>query len=177
MPDPRHVKKTGDLCLACGMCCDGTLFDFVRLESADNVALLKKLGMPVTRSRGKDPVSRFAQPCHALCKDRTCRIYTDRPSQCRSYECGVLKDVKADRTSLPDALQLVKRVRRRADDVRRFLRSLGDQDEHRALGERFHRTTERMEAKGTSPEQKAAYADLALAVHRLKLDALERFYS
>jgi Fe-S-cluster containining protein len=171
------VGNPGDLCLSCGLCCDGTLFDFVKLGPADNGPKLTRLGLPVTLSRGKEPIARFPQPCAALCKDRSCRVYADRPQQCRDYECGVLQDLKADRIGFAAALRLVKKVRRRSEQVRRLLRTLGDQDEFRALGERFHRTSERLEAGGADDAAKARYADLCLAVHRLKLQALERFYS
>ncbi len=170
------MEKAGDLCLSCGLCCDGSLFDFVKLGPADDAQKLKGLGLPVTLSRGKAPIARFPQPCAALCRDRSCRAYADRPQQCRDYECGLLKDAKAGRTTFAAALRLIKKVRRRTQQVRRLLRELGDEDEHRALAERFHRTSERLEAGGIDAAMKAKYADLTLAVHRLKLQALERFY-
>ena len=49
------------------------------------------LGLPVTVSRAAPSVVRFRQPCMALCADRTCRVYADRPLQCRTFECGVFK--------------------------------------------------------------------------------------
>jgi hypothetical protein len=61
--------------------------------------------------------------------------------------------------------------------VRRLLRELGDTDEHRALGERFHRTSERLEAGGADEAAKAKYVDLSLAVHHLKLLSQEKFYT
>jgi hypothetical protein len=54
---------------------------------------------------------------------------------------------------------------------------LGDTDEHRALGERFHRTSERLESGGADDAAKAKFADLSLAVHRLKLLSHRRFYT
>ncbi len=170
------MQRAEDLCLSCGLCCDGTLFDFVKLEATDDAQKLKLLGLPVTVSRGKTPVTRFAQPCAALCQDRTCRAYLDRPAQCRAFECGVLKDVKAGRITATAALRLVKKARRRADEARRLLRELGDTDDHRALGERFHRTSERLEAGGSNDAAKAKYADLSLAMHHLKLQAFEKFH-
>ena len=171
------MKLGEQLCGACGLCCDGTLFDLVKLEPGDDAAKLKALGLPVTVSRGKSPVARFPQPCAALCADRTCRVYADRPWQCRVFECGVLKDAKAGRTNLADALRLVKRARRRADKVRRLLRELGDTEERRALGERFHRTSERLESGNADAAAKAKFADLSLAMHQLKLQVQERFYT
>ena len=165
------------LCRACGLCCDGTLFDLVKLEASDDVQKVKRLGLPVKISRGKVPVARFPQPCVALCEDRTCRLYAHRPWQCRVFECGVLKEAKAGRITFAVALRLVKQARQRADQVRRLLRELGDTEEHRALGERFHRMSERLESGNVDAAAKAKFADLSLAVHHLKLQAFDKFYT
>ncbi len=165
------------LCGACGLCCDGTLFDLVKLEASDDAPKLKALGLPVTVSRGKAPVARFPQPCAALCEDRTCRLYADRPWQCRVFECGVFKDAKAGRITFAAALRLVTQARRRADKARRLLRELGDTEEHRALGERFHRMSDRLESGSGDAAANAKFADLSLVVHHLKLQALDKFYT
>jgi hypothetical protein len=171
------VEASEDLCLSCGLCCDGTLFDLVKLEPSDDARKLKALGLPITASRGKIPVARFPQPCAALCKDRTCRVYADRPWQCRVFECGVLKAAKAGQISYAAARRLVKLARRRADRARRLLRELGDTDEQLGLGERFHRTSERLEAGLGDAAANVTYADLSLVMHRFKLMALEKFYT
>lgn len=171
------MKSGEQLCRACGLCCDGTLFDLVKLEPGDDAGKLQALGLPVTLSRGKSPVARFPQPCSALCRDRTCRLYAERPWQCRTFECRLFKEATAGRITFAAALSLVKQARRRADRVRRLLRGLGDTDEHRALGERFHRTSERLESGHADEAAKARFADLSLAVHRLKLLSHQRFYT
>jgi hypothetical protein len=171
------MESTGDLCRACGLCCDGTLFDGVKLEPSDDAARLKTFGLPITVSRGKAAVARFPQPCAALCADRTCRLYAQRPWQCRVFECGVLKDAKAGRITFAAALRRVGQARRRADKIRRLLRELGDTEEHRALGERFHRTSERLEAGEADAATKARFADLSLLVHKFKLEAFAKFYT
>lgn len=165
------------LCLACGLCCDGTLFDGVQLEPGDDPEKLKTLGLPVKTSRGQAPVTRFPQPCAALCGDRTCRLYVDRPKQCRTFECRVFKDARAGRIEFAAAMKLVTKTRRHADKVRRLLARLGDTDERRSLGERFHRMQETMEARPNDAAALATFADLSLAVHRLKLLSHEKFYT
>jgi Fe-S-cluster containining protein len=170
------VPSLEQLCLACGLCCDGTLFDNVRLEPSDQPKKLKALGLPVVVSRGKEPITTFAQPCAALCQDRTCLAYADRPKQCRTYECMVYQGMEAGRIAPDAALRLVTRARRQADRVRKQLRQLGDTEEHRSLGERFHRMQERMEANPGDAEALARFADLSLAVHRLKLLAHAKFH-
>lgn len=173
----RDVTPTEQLCLACGLCCDGTLFDGVQLEPGDDAGKLKALGLPVKTYRGRNPISRFPQPCAALCADRTCRLYADRPGQCRSFECKLFKQLRAGETDLAPALRLVAKTRRLADQARRLLRCLGDHDEQRSLGERFHRMDDRLRADASDPEALALFADLSYAIHRLKLLAHERFYT
>jgi hypothetical protein len=171
------VTPGEQLCRACGLCCDGTLFDLVKLEASDDARKVKSLGLPVTVSRGKIPVARFPQPCVALCEDRTCRLYADRPWQCRVFECGVFKDAKAGRITFAVALRLVKQARQRADKARRLLRELGDTEESRALGERFHRMSERLESGNADAAAMAKFADLSLVMHHLKLQAFNKFYT
>jgi uncharacterized protein len=171
------VEPAEELCLACGLCCDGSLFDLVKLEAGDDAAKLRALGLPLKVSRGKVPMVRFPQPCVALCADRTCKVYANRPWQCRTFECRVFKEAKAGRITFPAALQVVRQARRRADKIRRLLRELGDTDEHRALGERFHRTSERLEAGGADAAAMAKFADLSLAMHHFKLQAYSKFYT
>ena len=171
------MNSVDQLCLACGLCCDGTLFDGVQLEPGDDADELRALGLVVTVSRGRTPVARFPQPCAALCADRACRLYAERPRQCRTFECKVFKETQAGEIALPAALRLVAKTRRQADKARRLLRRLGDDGEERSLGERFHRMDCRLEADGSNEGALALFADLSLAMHRLKLLAHERFYT
>jgi Fe-S-cluster containining protein len=176
LPEGGAVESGEHLCLACGLCCDGTLFDLVKLEPDDDAGKLKALGLPVSFSRGRMPVARFPQPCSALCEDRSCRVYADRPGQCRNFECLLFKDAKAGRITFAAALPVVKLARRRADKVRRLLRELGDTDEYRAVGERVHRTSERVESNFADETAKSKFADLSQAVHHLKLLLQKRFF-
>src|SRR3954469_24567821 len=41
VPDGGAVNSGEQLCLACGLCCDGTLFDLVKLEGSDDARKLK----------------------------------------------------------------------------------------------------------------------------------------
>ena len=173
----RNVKSGQQLCLACGLCCDGALFDNVQLGPQDDAQKLRALGLPVAVSRAKSPITHFLQPCAALCADRTCRAYADRPAQCRNFECGVYKNLEANRITFVAALRSVQKGRRQADQVRRLLRRLGDTDEHRSLSDRFRRTQRRLESGGADASAGAAFAELGLAMHRLHLLAHKTFYT
>lgn len=165
------------LCRACGLCCDGSFFDSVRLGPGDARAKLKALGLPVEVAPTPEPVAYFCQPCTALCADRTCRVYADRPGQCRSFECGVFKAVQAGRIGFAEAVRLVQQARRRADAVRRLLRKLGDTGEQRPLGERFRRVQRRMDTGDAGEAAARTYAELGVAMHRLNLLAYEKFHT
>ena len=89
----------------------------------------------------------------------------------------MFKDAKVGRISFAAALRVVGQARRRADTIRRLLRELGDTDTHRALGERFHRTSERLESGQADDAAKAKFADLSLAMHHFKLQAFDKFYT
>jgi Fe-S-cluster containining protein len=171
------VKTVEQLCLACGLCCDGTLFDHVQLGPDDDAKKLKALGLPVAVTRTQTPLTRFRQPCAALCADRTCRLYPDRPQQCRDFECVVYKEAKAGRISFAAALRQIKKARRQKDHIRRLLRALDDTEEHRSLGERFRRTQRRMESTITDEAANHTFAELGLAVHAFNLLAHQKFYT
>ncbi len=171
------MKSAEDLCLACGLCCDGTLFGHVRLVAGDDAKKLKALGLPVVAPRTGSAAKRFPQPCAALCADGTCRVYADRPAQCRSFECGVFKAARAGEIPFSNALRTVKQARRLAATVRRLLRALGDTDDHLGLDARFARAQERLESGRADAAAADLYADLSQAMHRLSLLTHDRFHT
>lgn len=177
-----------ELCLKCGLCCNGVLFSDVRLQPGDNPARLRSLGLRLDRPRPKprigktaparDPAAgawKFQQPCAALDGCR-CRIYTDRPKYCRQFDCALLKDFQAGRIERKAALRVIHDARENAEKVRVLLRELGDTNEEAALSARFRQTARRMEESGLSKERAAAYGQLTLAVHNLNYLLSQSFY-
>jgi len=165
------------LCRACGLCCDGTLFHHVKLGEGDDPRALRAGGLPVITSRAKIPVLRSTQPCAALCADRSCRIYAQRPMQCRTFECRVFQDLTSGRISKRAALALVRRARSWADRARRLLRRFRGDDELLPLSERFLRARRRAESGEADASARETCADLSLVMHRLHLLAHERFHT
>jgi hypothetical protein len=163
----------GELCLACGLCCNGVLFKDVELQAGDDGARLEALGLPVCDS-GK--TSKFSQPCAALCADNRCRLYAERPARCREFECALFKAVLAGDLALSAALRTVQTAQQRAGKVRRLLRQLGDTRDHLALSLRFKRTRQRLESRALNAAATATFGDLTLAVQALNLLLSARFY-
>ena len=169
--------NTCDLCLACGLCCNGVLFKDVELQPADDADKLVVLGLPLKIAhRGKQSLAKAPQPCAALCADNRCRIYADRPQRCRQFECALFKNVAAGETKSDQALKTIRTTRQRAEKVRRLLRELGDTDEQLALSLRFQRMRRRLERSGFDESSAETFGELTLAVHALNVLLSSEFY-
>lgn len=106
------------LCKACGLCCSGHLFSWVRLKAVE-LTPLQKLGLPVIRS---DPRQRgFTQPCPMW--SGVCKIYDSPhyPSGCRSYNCKLLRELLDESVELDQALWVVKQAKEKIRGVEKIL--------------------------------------------------------
>jgi Fe-S-cluster containining protein len=188
-PPNSNGSAAEDICLTCGLCCNGVIFARVQLQPEDDADHLNSLGLQLRtqRNRTKDasaqparsgattPARFFSQPCAAFDGCR-CRIYDDRPVYCRHFECLLLKNVKAGHTQLAAALRIISTARERVERVRRLLRALGDTDEHLPLSARFRRTSRRLEHADPDKATAKAYGELTMAVHDLNCILSEAFY-
>jgi Fe-S-cluster containining protein len=156
------------------MCCDGTIFDDVKLGPEEDSDRLQALGLNLVRTRARSPAA-FQQPCLAFDGCR-CRIYAERPLHCRSFECLVLKSVRAGRRTVANALGIIRSTRQQVDKVCRLLRELGDTDEDAALKTRFRRTARRLQTAEQASHNASLFADLTIAMHELNLKLNEEFY-
>lgn len=117
------MSALSTLCLHCGLCCDGTLFNHVPLRRTE-VEALERLGLTV-KERAEDGVPILLQPCAAL-KERCCTVYADRPKACRRYQCYLLTALAEGEVSLEEARAVVdEALARRAsgdrESTERFL--------------------------------------------------------
>lgn len=163
------------LCLKCGLCCNGVIFRDVELQPADNAARLQSLGLPVRTPRTAAGQEKFPQPCAALDGCR-CRIYADRPTYCQQFECALFKAVRAGRVEAPAALRLIRTTRDRAERVLRLLHELGDTDERVSLSVRFRKVAKHFHAGAPTEEAADTFGELTLAVHDLNVLLSEKFY-
>lgn len=131
--DLRHAASR--LCTACGMCCNGVLFEIVRLQPQDDMRDLERLGMQIYRKK-KEPY--FKQPCRFL-DGCTCTTYETRPTRCRHFECRQLKLLAADEITESDAMAKITEVQTLVTKVQASLKELGDEAEQDSLEERTRR--------------------------------------
>ncbi|MXO70793.1 YkgJ family cysteine cluster protein [Alteraurantiacibacter buctensis] len=95
-----------NICVACGICCDGHLFDHARMYPGEQ-PLCASLGMG-TEERD-DGEGRFLLPCprHGA---EGCTVYDRRPTTCRTFRCRLLKDHEAGAISGDEALAVIGKV-------------------------------------------------------------------
>jgi Fe-S-cluster containining protein len=107
MSESRDLELTA-LCQSCGLCCDGSLFGRVRLESSDVDSARRHRLLVVANGKS------FEEPCTALVKRDThqhCSIYAERPESCRRFVCELYAGQVREPASLDDRLALVRRAK------------------------------------------------------------------
>jgi len=102
------------LCQECGICCDGTLFSFVKVYPEEMVKA-KELGIPVYKDANGRHVFDQACPCF---KNGNCSTYLQRPKKCQSFSCKLQKDVMNGAIKFNDALKIVELVKKHTGWVR-----------------------------------------------------------
>jgi Fe-S-cluster containining protein len=109
------------LCNACGLCCNGALFDYVPVEESESERL-KALGFAVRV--GPEGGLRFDHPCQQYCGDH-CGIYALRPASCRSFRCELLKKLDSKNVSLAEAMKRVAEAKQMVEHIRPSLKGQG----------------------------------------------------
>ncbi len=101
------------LCLACGLCCQGLLHDWVRLRNVE-VEPARRLGLSIEMRQGE---AMFAQPCPCHQGGR-CMVYQERPSPCREYRCKLLRGCLSGKVSWEEGLLRVEQAQRLVAAIR-----------------------------------------------------------
>jgi hypothetical protein len=112
MSIPR--PHASELCFRCGICCDGTLFSYIKLDSEDH-ALAQRARLPLVKDGERVLLK---QPCSVLSEDGRCSIYSDRPSACARYTCIVRKRYVEGALSFEESLAKIERTRDLAASIR-----------------------------------------------------------
>lgn len=101
--NPDLENECSQLCTSCGLCCDGTLFQKVRLRP-EEIESAKKIGLNVIQDKG------FTQPCVKY-ENACCQIYDSRPKACQTFRCRLLARHIAEGGPIEARLRVVRRVR------------------------------------------------------------------
>ncbi len=104
MTDVKLKKEMSDLCVSCGMCCDGTLFGRVRLYPEDKDIISTDWSPQIDHQK-----QMMLLPCEYF--DGCCSIYQrSRPKECGRYFCYPLRQVRNGELLIDDAKELVGKI-------------------------------------------------------------------
>ncbi|OYW75420.1 MAG: hypothetical protein B7Z37_13445 [Verrucomicrobia bacterium 12-59-8] len=159
------------LCTACGMCCDGTMFQIVRMQPGDVPAELGKLGLKI---RCRDGEYFMEQPCSALHENR-CTVYERRPVRCRLFNCQQLGRVESGETTEAEAMAMIIETRVLVENVRGLIEQCGLREDGQALVERFERVASTPVNATLEPELASLREDLEAKMRKLKLQLNREF--
>jgi Fe-S-cluster containining protein len=144
------MNAVDQLCPQCGLCCNGALFADVELRAGDDAKRLAKLGLSL-KKKGRVKLA-FTQPC-ACFDGALCKIYSERPKHCRSFECGILKKVNAKEIKVSAALKKISKAKALIGKVCDLLATFEGDNDAVALAERYAR------AMGSPADLTAGSAD------------------
>ncbi len=111
MQDPGLTSATtsasaanpgSDLCLSCGLCCNGVLYSHLRLSPDEPSITSPPNLLPFLDDDGRG----WSQPCPCY-QGRECHIYDLRPRICRAYQCHVLQDYANGSLTLEEAMERI----------------------------------------------------------------------
>ena len=111
------MKDSTNICLACGICCDGTLIGFVEVSAIE----LERL-KGVKKVETKDGHGFFLQPCDKYCNG--CTIYSQRPKHCDSFNCKLLKSVQEKKLHFDVAVKIVDDAKSKTHAIEKKIAAL-----------------------------------------------------
>ena len=132
------------------------MFDIVRLQRGESPRAFAALGLKVKRGA-------FAQPCAALDGLR-CTIYADRPVRCRLFECRQLKRIAAGETTEAAAMEKIRDVQRRLEEIIGLLAAAGSTNIRKAIA---HRCASLLAEPLDSPDNAALREKVAASMKAL----------
>ena len=119
MSTATQASPTGsDLCTECGLCCDGTWFEYVPITE-EQIGVANSVGLEVTNDANG---LNFKLPCHNLC-DCKCMVYQRRPQVCSDFQCHLLRSLLQGRLTLEECLKPVRRARQLVQKIKAENRS------------------------------------------------------
>ena len=93
-----------NLCIKCGLCCDGTIFQYVKLKEQEIIN--NQFHYQIVKSGETG----MLQPCIHL-KENICNIYhKNRPANCIAFKCKLLRAFEAGKISYIEALVLIDKL-------------------------------------------------------------------
>jgi hypothetical protein len=153
-------RLTDRLCTQCALCCDGSLFADVELSGEREATRLEVMGLEVDDGDAEGAL--LVLPCRGL-EGKRCGIYAHRPNCCRTFECGLLQDVRRGAVGVEQAERHIADALTRIGHVKHLLAGLGRRDTSLPLGERVAEALADESGLGTAAMERRAELEVAMS--------------
>ncbi|MHA4742246.1 hypothetical protein [Dyadobacter sp. MSC1_007] len=164
MSDSKN--EISDLCVSCGMCCDGTLFASGQVRDEADRSIADGLEMTTFELKGK---LFFKQPCHHF--SSCCTVYGEqRPHVCSAFFCNPVRKHKRGEQTFEDASQQVHWLLEQRDKLMKIASQfpeLKDLD--------FRSLKDKLEEYAEDSEKVSLYKHLYLIFY-IFLDLRDRYF-
>lgn len=122
---PVITDPEQSLCVRCGLCCNGTIFEWARVFEDDDLTRLTAERFVLLATPEN---SRFALPCHHQ-QGRVCSIYRQwRPQICHTFRCALLRRLAAGEVAWDEAHAIIERTVALAERIEMQLPAPGDHE-------------------------------------------------
>ncbi len=99
--------NSADLCIPCGLCCDGSLFERAALRPQEET-IARTLGLLVFKPEKEKMF--FGQPCPAF-RNHKCSVHEQKPTVCKKFRCKLLISYESSLIEKNAGLQIIERAR------------------------------------------------------------------
>lgn len=159
------------LCVSCGLCCDGTIFTHAGISEKENVAS----SVSVYLQRQSDGRDVLPLGC-SLLQDRCCTVYAERPTICRSYSCSLLKAARSGAVSLTEAHRLVAETSALRDRARAAVSDAVGKDDCNAINEMAESLSSAAADADDAKAFRRRHSEAYLAVAAVRMAVEEHFH-
>jgi len=104
--------------MACGLCCDGSIFGHVKVDTETRNRMADQVDFEPPKKGQSMEVHRMRLPCRQLGESGDCSCYDTRPDICRTYQCKLLRGVRRDAIPQQQAQQTVSLAKSLRDHAR-----------------------------------------------------------
>jgi Fe-S-cluster containining protein len=152
------------LCLDCGLCCNGTLFSHALIYPRDLSKGVPQVPAQISVQRRSEKLF-FYLPCPAHDAQAGCTVYDARPIICRGFECKLLQAHSAGKIDLDRAREIVAQTKARAAALEKQVGP--PTEESHSLSRRVLAFARKSQADPTTTQVPDSFAGDALAFHQL----------
>ena len=118
----KMVDESQRICISCGFCCDGTLFNNASLKANEKGNLPPEIEKLYLQKNGKEF---FSLPCPYF-RSKCSIYYKKKPYVCSAYRCKLLKEVADNKISYYDAINIVKNAKEMRNAIMEYYSDLVD---------------------------------------------------